>query len=132
MQDTKLPAKTPLTLLIVALSGALLPLSLAPFNLWWLGIPSLAILALALQRATPARGFLLAWAFGSGNFLVGVSWIYIAIHVYGYHPAWLAALLTTLFCMAMGLIPGLMGYCYCRWVRPGRAGAGLCRQLGIV
>jgi apolipoprotein N-acyltransferase len=92
-----------------------------------MGIVSLAALAFLLSNATPKQGWLLGWAHGSGNFLVGVSWIYIAIHDFGYHPVILSAIMTAAFCIAMGLITGLVGYVYCRWIRDGRAG----RVLGF-
>ena len=111
--------------LIAALAGAALPFSLAPFHHWWLGIAAMAGLAIALRQASPGRGFLLAWLFGSVSFGFGVSWIYVAMHVYGGTSAWLSTIMTGAFCITLGLIPGLFGYLYCRWIRGGRAGSVL-------
>ncbi|GAB3372336.1 apolipoprotein N-acyltransferase [Spongiibacter taiwanensis] len=108
--------------LLAALSGALLPLALAPFHLWWMAVISLGVLAYLLRHVAPRQGALLGWAHGSGSFLVGVSWIYIAIHDFGYYSVGLSVLMTAAFCIAMGLLPGVMGYGYCRWVRDGLGG----------
>lgn len=103
--------------MLALLSGALIPLSLAPFNYWWVGSLALAALAACLHNSSPKESFLRGWLFGSGSFLTGVSWIYVAMYVYGDTSAPLSALMTGIFCIGLGLVTGVFGYCYGRFLR---------------
>jgi len=100
----------PLYDLLAAIAGALLPLAFAPVNLFFIAVlsPALAFVSWHGVRPTVAarRGFL----FGLGLFGVGVSWVYVAIHVYGFTGAPLAALLTFLFVALLALFPTLQAY----------------------
>ncbi|MGZ8273850.1 MAG: apolipoprotein N-acyltransferase, partial [Burkholderiaceae bacterium] len=96
-------------LLAAALAaGAAHALSFAPFNLPWLQLLALALL---FALTTRAEGWwsaaLLGLAFGLGWFGVGVSWVYISMHVYGLMPAVLAGISTFLFCAFLALYPAL-------------------------
>lgn len=127
-----LPQQTPPSIkfsqfLFLALAGASLPLSLAPFDLWWLGVLAMAALAAGINNTSPKHSFLLGWVFGSASFLTGVSWVYIAIHDFGATPAYLALPMTAVFCIFLGLVPALTCYVYSRWVRAGWGG----RVLGF-
>jgi len=113
--------------LFVAVAGASLTLSLAPFDWWWTAIIAMAALAASMNTASSKQGFLLSWCFGSASFATGVSWVYVAMHDFGETSAILATLMTGVFCIGLGLVPALLGYCYCRWVRDGNAG----RTLGF-
>lgn len=88
-------------------AGASYSLAFAPFALWPLTPLSIALLFGLLRGASARRSALLGWVWGLGAFGVGVSWLYVSIHVYGFTPAPLAVLLTALFCMAMALFPAL-------------------------
>lgn len=96
--------------LIALLAGAGLPLAFAPFSL----IPLIVILPAVLfwlwLDASPKQAFRLGFAFGMGLFGVGVSWVYVAIHVYGHTMAPVAAFMTLLFVAFLALIPALQGY----------------------
>jgi apolipoprotein N-acyltransferase len=96
-------------LLAAALAaGAAHALSFAPFNLPWLQLLALALLYALTTRVDGWRGAaLLGFAFGLGWFGVGVSWVYISMHVYGLMPAVLAAVSTFLFCAFLALYPAL-------------------------
>lgn len=83
--------------------GLLLTLSLAPFNIWPLGIVSATCLALALHRSTPAQAAWRGWLFGTALFGSGTSWVYVSIHVYGNAPVPLAVALTSVFSMGLAL-----------------------------
>jgi apolipoprotein N-acyltransferase len=85
------------------LAGALLPLSLAPFDWWWFApLPLLAYLWLS-HRASVQRRYWRSFLFGLGYFGTGASWVYVSIHDYGNAPAPLAALLTLLFVAGLAL-----------------------------
>lgn len=95
--------------LAALLAGALLPLAFAPFGLFPLALLSPALLfvlltGLSLRRAA-WRGFL----FGLGHFGVGVSWVYVAIHDFGYTGVFLASLMTVGFVAALALYPAALG-----------------------
>ena len=103
--------------LLALFAGAAITLSLAPFSLWPLGIISPAILLWLLIDTSPAQAFKRGWFYGLGLFGAGTSWVYVSIHVYGYTPAPLAALLTFIFCAGLGLFTAITFYIYARWVR---------------
>src|SRR5262249_39985518 len=63
--------------------------------------------ALAMQAARARAAFALGFAFGVGWFGVGISWIYISLHVYGQMWAWLAALATAVLAALIALYPAL-------------------------
>ena len=88
--------------------GAITVLGFAPFQFYLL--PPVTLTALLLIwlrchtfRATVAVGF----AFGAGLFLVGVSWVYVSLHVYGGMAMPVAALFTLLFCLIQACYPAL-------------------------
>jgi apolipoprotein N-acyltransferase len=87
--------------LVIALcvaSGAVTPLSFAPFNLWPIGLISIAVFAIASYHAqTPKIAFLYALSFGLGYFGTGASWVYVSIYHFGSTGLPLAILLTSLF-----------------------------------
>lgn len=96
-------------------AGATLPLAFAPFGLFplaWLAPAALFLLWLEGSAARAAwRGFL----FGLGMFGVGVSWVYVSLHNYGYMPVPLAGLATLLFVAGLALYPALLGYLQARF-----------------
>ena len=90
--------------LALFVSGALLPLSLAPFYLWPIAIVSMAVLFRNLQEQSPKQALAKSLVFGFGMFFAGVSWVYVSIHEHGFIPAPLALLATTLFCLFIALL----------------------------
>ena len=65
-----------------------------------------------LWSGSPQRRqrFLIGYAYGLGLFGVGVSWIYVSLHVFGGMPMPLAALSTAGFCAFLALFPALAGF----------------------
>ncbi|MCP5173586.1 MAG: apolipoprotein N-acyltransferase [Moraxellaceae bacterium] len=101
--------------------GALFPFSLAPYHAWPIALISLALLADLLHQQTPKQALLRGWGFGIGLWGVGVSWLYVSIHEYGFTPAWLAVLMVAFVAVVMGLFTGVMGYVYSRFKLDRRA-----------
>ena len=83
-------------------------LAFAPWQLPWLQWAALAgLFALALPITRAREAALAGFAFGLGWFGLGVSWVYVSMHVYGEMPALLAAMATALFCAFLSLYPAL-------------------------
>lgn len=106
-------------------SGALITLSLAPFDIWPLGIAALIALHLLLDRLAPRQAAMRGWWFGAGLFVSGGSWLYVSIHDFGGAPLPLATLLSGGFCLLLALMHGMLGYGYARWLRDRPAGRWL-------
>lgn len=96
-----------------ALLGALLPLSLAPYDYW-----PLAPLALAawfyICLAQPEHILRHSFGFGFGLFASGASWVYVSIHDFGLSSAPLAFCLTLVFIAALGVLFALPFYLFLR------------------
>lgn len=92
------------------IAGALLPLAFAPFHWFPLAVIALALLYAVWLKAAPRQAAWRGWLFGIGQFGVGVSWVYVAIHDFGYASVLLASCLTALFVALLALFPALLGY----------------------
>ena len=99
------------------LSGAILPLGLAPFRWWPCGLLSPAfLLGLNLYRPiSPLKGALLGLWYGLGLFGIGVSWVFVSIHEFGMTPVPLALLITVGFVLVLSLFTSFQNYCFIRW-----------------
>jgi apolipoprotein N-acyltransferase len=110
--------------LLAFVGGALIPLSLAPFHIWPLGILGVVLLVTALQPLRPKQSLLAGWLFGVGLFGVGTSWVYVSIHTYGAAPVPLAVFLTLLFVAGLALFTVLQCYLFVRFLKH--------RTLGLI
>jgi len=98
-------------------AGALTPLAFAPFSFHPLAVVTPALLFLLWLDAAPARAAWRGFLFGLGQFGVGVSWVYVAIHDFGYSGVPLAVFLTALFVAILAAYPALLGYVAARFLR---------------
>lgn len=114
-----------LSCLLALLAGGLACLSLAPFNLWPLGIISVAVLAYLLYDLTPKQASVCSFFYGLGLFGSGISWIYVSIHVYGYVSVSLAVVLTGVLVVGFAALAAASGYLYVRWIRDAPGGLTL-------
>lgn len=101
------------------LAGAIAVFGFAPFDIFPLPIIALAVLFWLWSRTErPAQASWLGLSFGMGLFCVGIRWIYVALHTYGYmHPV-LAAVATALFAAVNATLPALAGYAQARFKAP--------------
>ena len=106
-------------LLLAFLAGALLPLAFAPFSLYPIAVLAPALLFYLWLNSSPLDAAWRGFAFGLGQFGIGVSWVYVAIHETGGTPAVIAGLLTLIFVAFLALVPALVGYLTSR-LRQGR------------
>jgi apolipoprotein N-acyltransferase len=104
---TRLPAR----IAVAATLGVAHALAFAPWELPWLQWLSLSALFALLLRVDRARDTALCgFAFGLGWFGLGISWVFISMHVYGEMPALLAAAATAAFCAYLALFPALAAW----------------------
>lgn len=101
-------------------AGALITLTLAPFDIWPLVFVSCMVLFLSLSQLNPRQAAVRSWWFGFGLFASGTSWVYVSIHDYGSAPVPLAALLTIVFVAGLALFLALLGWLWARFLRQER------------
>lgn len=78
-------------------AGAVLPFAFAPYGLWPLAVPPLALLFALLRDRTPGHAAWLGWCFGLGMFGHGVSWVQVSIHKFGLPLYTFSVSMTVLF-----------------------------------
>ncbi len=101
-------------LIAAFLLGGVSVLGFAPFGIFPLPLIALAALVLLLSGARARAAAWLAYAFGLGFFLAGVSWVYVSMHEFGGMSLPLAGLAAVLFCGVLAIYPALAGYVYAR------------------
>ena len=116
-----MPTVSALTLDLLALAaGAALVAAYAPFHLYWLAPPLLALLGWSWTGASARRAAWRGYLFGLGLFGGGVSWVHISLHSYGGAPLTFAVLANVLLVAYLALYPALWGGLLVRfWPRPG-------------
>lgn len=108
--------------LLACVAGVLLPFSLAPFGVAVLAPISVFLLLLVVLQPTlrielsvmraAGRYFL----YGIGSFGVGVSWVYVSIHDYGYTTVSLAVVVTVLWVVGLSLVFAMPWWWWHRYV----------------
>ena len=97
-----------LYVLYAFVTGALSAFAFAPTN-WWPLLPvAFGILCELVCRAkTLWRGLLTGWAFGVGQFIVGLNWIATAFTFQAAMPAWLGWIAVVLLSLYLAVYPAL-------------------------
>jgi apolipoprotein N-acyltransferase len=114
---------------LAAAAGAALSAAFAPLGLWPLAVLAPAVLIALWSDARDAReGAALGFAFSFGTYAAGTWWLYIAIHVFGQAPLWIAAAVMVALVAIMAGYQALLGYVVLRFL-PVRTVAG---QLAAV
>lgn len=109
--------KTPIAgHLLVLTCGALVPLSLAPFNWWPIGIVSVLILLVCIDKQTLATRMLRFYLYYVAMFGAGVWWIFVSLNVYGGASPLLSGLLVIILVLGWSLTGLLHGYVYGRFI----------------
>lgn len=85
--------------------GAIMPYAFAPFHIGVASILSCILFLKSLDKQQPRKAFLIGWCYGIAMFGLGVSWVYVSIHLYGEAPPLLAGFITGLFIILLGLFP---------------------------
>ncbi|HED35282.1 MAG TPA: apolipoprotein N-acyltransferase [Gammaproteobacteria bacterium] len=104
--------KKPYALLDIAVlaCGALLPFSFAPYGLFWLQFPLLALLFISCLDQKPVISFRRGFLFGLGWFVHGIHWLFYSLHFHGGMPAPIAALTIVLLSSVLALFPAFAMY----------------------
>ncbi len=103
--------------LIALVAGLCLPLSFAPVYAYVFSFLSPLVLFVLWLNKSPRESFRTGFAFGFGFFVFGLSWVYIAIHVYGATPAWAAVIMTTLFAAYLAMFIAVQGWLGARLIQ---------------
>jgi len=123
MLDLKRIQKNPYYILEILslVCGALLPLSFAPYDFFWLQFPLIIFIFIACleqgNRIALRRGFL----FGLGWFSHGIYWLFYSLHLHGGMPAGLAVATIVLLAAYMALFPALAFYLSNRFIKTSKA-----------
>jgi len=99
-----------LKLALAVFAGALSVFAFAPFGFGALPVVTLAVLFALWSAATPREAAWLGFAFGTGLFGAGVSWVYIALETFGGMPAALTVVATAGFVAYLSLFPAIAGW----------------------
>ncbi|MEQ9661559.1 MAG: apolipoprotein N-acyltransferase [Parasphingopyxis sp.] len=95
-------------LLLALLLGAASATGFAPLGLWPLTIAAYALLiAMTISRQRLRSAFATGWAFGVGQFMVGLNWIATAFTYQAAMPAWLGWIAVVLLSLYLAVYPAL-------------------------
>src|SRR5215210_4470797 len=94
--------------LFAFLAGAVSALAFEPVGWWPLMLVAIALLCELICRSTSVwRGLLTGWAFGVGQFVVGLNWIATAFTYQAAMPAWLGWVAVVLLSLYLAIYPAL-------------------------
>ena len=90
----------------------MLPLSFAPFHLYFLTPLLLAVLYFLCDRQTGKEAAWRGFWFGFGAFAAGTYWLYISIHIFGGAPIAVAVFLMLGLVLPMSTYVAATGYLF--------------------
>ena len=108
--------------LLALISGALITLSLAPYNLWFFSLLAITVFCWTLRGLSNRSAWCRSFFFGLGMYGSGVSWVYVSIHDFGYTGIPLAIVMTFLFVSFLALVFSLPFYFFQRFMSRSRFG----------
>ena len=97
------------------LTGALMPLAFAPFDIYPIAFIGPAILFFLWLDQPVKVAFQRGYFFGMGMFGLGVPWVYVSMSQFGGVAPPIAAILTALFVLFLALFPAFTGYFFARF-----------------
>ena len=92
------------------IGGALMPFSFAPYGLYWLQFPLLALLFLSCLQQAPGIAMRRGFLFSLGFFVHGIHWIFYSLHYHGAAPLALAVIIVVLLAAYLSLFPAFALY----------------------
>jgi apolipoprotein N-acyltransferase len=98
-----------ISLLLIFISGALLPMAFAPVGCYALAVISPLLLLFLLDNTTLKQAFWRGFIYGLGFFGFGAYWIYISIDTYGNTNFVVSSIITGGFIGILALFPAVMG-----------------------
>src|SRR3954468_1958786 len=105
-----------LYVLYAFLAGAASAFAFEPAGLWPLLPIAFAILCEFIDRSTKLwLALLIGWAFGLGQFVVGLNWIATAFTFQAAMPAWLGWIAVVLLSLYLAIYPALAAGLAWRW-----------------
>src|SRR4051794_2743871 len=97
-----------LYVLYAFITGAVSAFAFEPVGWWPLLLVAFAVLCELLDRSkTMGRSLLIGWAFGVGQFAVGLNWIATAFTYQSNMPAWLGWVAVVLLSLYLAIYPAL-------------------------
>jgi apolipoprotein N-acyltransferase len=106
-------------LLLSFLAGLISACGFEPWSLWPLTIAAFAFLLWLIERAPSLPGALArGWAFGVGNFALGLNWIATAFTFQSNMPAWLGWIAVVLLSLYLAVYPAMAAGLAWRWGMP--------------
>src|SRR6476469_713683 len=97
-----------LYVLYAFIAGAVSAFAFAPVGWWPLLLIAIAFLCEFLDREKSlARSLLIGWAFGFGQFVVGLNWIATAFTFQANMPAWLGWIAVVLLSLYLSIYPAM-------------------------
>ena len=94
---------------VSVVAGAVSVFAFAPYNYWAVPYLTLAWLFYCWANANPKAAFFHGLAFGTALFIVGTSWVYNSLSVYGGMPLWMGSIAVLGFSLLLGFFTAACG-----------------------
>jgi apolipoprotein N-acyltransferase len=107
--------------ILTLICGALLPLSFAPYDFFWIQFPLIAVVFFTCIDVKPGISFRRGFLFALGWFVHGIYWLFYSLHFHGGMPAVVAVVTIVLLSAYMSLFPALGFYVSNRFIKTSKA-----------